>query len=241
MDHHLCIINRRTEISKPIGDRLDLLKIVSHGHLAHLDVTKLSREVELAIDLVVVEEVVDAVPERDGEGIVTRRHDGVEDTERDGPIEPGDDGGVEEGPLGSRRGGGVGVDVIQEGVLAAGGAEEGAPLPMDAGVKRELDGDVALDGGEADGLGVQRGQRERPRLRARPGPSVAVGGQDGLGGGLVLGLVGGVLELLGGFISIGGRHRRGGVRAAQAHGARATVAHRGGGFGGGGRWGAAQS
>ena len=112
MDHHLSVINRGAKIRKPIRERLDLLKIVGHGHLAHLDITELGHEVELAIDLVVVEEVGDAVLELDSERIITGRHDGVEDADRDRPIEPRDDGGVEERPLRCRGSGGSDVEVI---------------------------------------------------------------------------------------------------------------------------------
>jgi hypothetical protein len=62
--------------------------------------------------------------------------------------------------------------VIQEGVLADGNAEEGAPLSVYAGVKRELDRDVPLDGVQADGLGMQRDQIERPRARPVGGGGV---------------------------------------------------------------------
>ena len=157
VDHHLGIVNGGAKIRKPVGEGFDLLEIVGHTHLSHLDIAELGREVELTIDLAVVEETVDAVPEIDGEGIVTGRHDGVKDAERDRPIEPRDGGGVEERPLWVRRVGGVKVEMIQEGVLAASGAEEGAPLTVNAGVKRELNGNVSLDGVQADRLGVERG------------------------------------------------------------------------------------
>ena len=227
VDHHLSIINGGAKIRKPIGEGFDLLKIVGHGHLSHLEIAELGREVELTIDLVVVEETVDAVPEIDGEGIVTGRHDGVEDAERDRPIEPRDDGGVEERPLRVRRIGSIEVEVIQEGVLATSGAEEGAPLPVNAGVKRELDGNVAFDGVEADGLGVQRGQGERPRAR----PGSIDGGRErqlGLGGLGVLALLGRGQRLVRG-VRVRLRHG-GGDRGAAARGVVASVAaERGGG------------
>ena len=66
----------------------------------------------------------------------------------------------------------MGVDVVEQRILAEGGAEEGAPLAMNAGVEGQLDGDMPLDGVEADGLGMQRGEREGPH---------AGGGGDGEG------------------------------------------------------------
>ena len=226
VDHHLGIINGGTKIRKPIGEGLDLLKIVGHTHLSHLDIAELGREVELTIDLVVVEETVDAVPEIDGEGIVAGRHDGVEDAERDRPIEPRDDGGVEERPLRVRRIGSIEVEVIQEGVLATGGAEEGAPLTVNAGVKRELDGNVSLDGVQADGLGMQRGQGERPRAR----PRSIDGGRErqlGLGGLGVLALLGSGQRLVR-RVGVGLRHGCGGAGAAAREEVVASTAAEGG-------------
>jgi hypothetical protein len=55
------------------------------------------------------------------------------------------------------------VEVIEEGVLSDISVEEGVPLEVDAGVKRELYGDVSLDGVQADDLGVQQGRRKRPQ------------------------------------------------------------------------------
>jgi hypothetical protein len=57
--------------------------------------------VKLAVDLVIAEETVDALPEIDVEGVVARSHENEEDTEGDIPIDLRDDRGVEEGPPGS--------------------------------------------------------------------------------------------------------------------------------------------
>ena len=108
--------------------------------------------------------------------------------------------------------------MIEERILPAGGAEEGAPLAMDAGVERELDGNVALDGGEANGLSVQGCQRERSRACGR-----SAHGSEGL-------LHPGGLELLCGFV-VGERH------GGEAGGLGLVVSQRGG----GGRGGAAQT
>jgi hypothetical protein len=47
--------------------------------------------VKLAIDLVIVEEAVDALPEIDSEGVIVGHHDNVKDAEGDRSIEPRDD------------------------------------------------------------------------------------------------------------------------------------------------------
>jgi hypothetical protein len=159
----------------------------------------------LPIDLVVTEESVDGVLELCGGGILARRHDGVEEAKRHGPVYPGDDRGIEKRPGGSQlRRDGV-VEVVQEGVLADGGTEEGVPLAVDAGVERQFHRDVALDGGETDGLGMERGEVEEAGAGEGGGGEGKFGhGCLGLGSLLVSRVV---VEGHGGEIGEGGRDR----------------------------------
>jgi hypothetical protein len=101
-EHKSVVGDQLADISKGVGQGLELGIVLMHGHVTLGNVAELGVEVEGATLLVFIEKVVDGGP--DLPGLCTERHDHAEELEGDGAIDPVEDGEVITSP---HRGGEV--------------------------------------------------------------------------------------------------------------------------------------
>ena len=159
------------DVTQLVGDALQLGTVVVHRHVALLERAQLGFEEAGTLQLIVMEEGLDGVPEGESVMVVTA-HD-IVDALGDRCEDPVDDAGINPAPLAIAD---VvrcsGVDVVLQPELAEGGLEEMTPLTEVAVVHLKNDGNMVADGdpldlgggGWSDGEAVV-GRRIRGRVR----------------------------------------------------------------------------
>ena len=145
--------DRMADVLQLVGEALELGAVVVDGHVALLHGAELGLEEDGALQLVVMEQTLDGVPEEEGVLAIAPNH--VEDAAGDRGEDPVDDARVHHAPLAVaiRRGSG-GADMAAEAKLAERGVEEEAPLAVVSFVHVEDDRNMVVDG---DALNHRRG------------------------------------------------------------------------------------